>query len=103
MINNSTRQQLEEILYQDAVDIFCKFIYDKNIRTFIAQEIAFTLDISKDQAAFSIIHKPAISLESSGLQVASVFPPVFLSPLPSTSPLFSPFHDPPPPCCCQWP
>ena len=36
LTNNPTRQQLAEILYQDVVDIFCRFIPDKNIRTFIA-------------------------------------------------------------------
>ena len=51
--NNPTSQQLAEIPYQNAVDICCRFIPDRNIRTFIAQEIAFTLNSSKDQAAFS--------------------------------------------------
>ena len=36
LTNNPTRQQLAEILYQDAVDIFCRFIPDNNIRTLIA-------------------------------------------------------------------
>ena len=45
MINNPTSQQLPEMLYQDAVDILCRFIPDKDIRQFIAQEIAFTLNI----------------------------------------------------------
>ena len=58
--SNPTSQQLVEILYQDAVDIFCGFIPDMNIRTFTAQKIAFTINISKDQAAFfSTVLKPA--------------------------------------------
>jgi midasin len=74
---------LAEILYQEAVDIFCRFIPDKNSRTLIAQEIPVTLNISKDQAAFSTIHKPATSLKSSGLQVGRVF--LLLSSLGETS------------------
>jgi midasin (ATPase involved in ribosome maturation) len=74
------------------VDVFCRFIHDKGIRTFIAQEFAFTFDISKDQVAFfSIIHKPAISLKSSGLQVERVIVLLSFSP-PSLSPLNSVTH-----------
>jgi hypothetical protein len=64
------------------VDIFCRFIHDKRIRAFIAQEFAFTLDISKDQAAFfPIIHKPATSLWCPGCESVCLplSPPFHLS------------------------
>ena len=96
--SNPTSQQLVEILYQDAVDIFCGFIPYMNIRTFTAQKIAFTINISKDQAAFfSTVHKSAISLKSSPLvsRLESVCPHVFFSPIPTPSQL-SVLRDPPP-------
>ena len=73
------------------MDILCRFIPDKDIRQFIAQENAFTLNISKDQASyFSTSHKPLISLKSSGLQVGRVFVPLSSSSL-ALPPLHSVF------------
>jgi midasin (ATPase involved in ribosome maturation) len=93
--SNPTSQQLVEILYQDAVDIFCGFIPYMNIRTFTAQKIAFTINISKDQAAFfSTVHKPAISLKFSGLQVGECLSPCLF--LPHPYPPLSVLRDPPP-------
>jgi len=90
-INNQSTQQMAELLYLDAVDIFCRFIPNKAIRSFIAEEIAFTLNISKDQASyFSTVHKPSISIKSSGLQVGRVFVPLSSSP-PALPPLHSVF------------
>ena len=84
-----TRQQLAEILYQDAVDIFCRFIHDK--RTFIAQEFAFTFDISKDQARLPSSPSSTSQPSPSSLQVARAFVPLSSS-LPSLPPLHSVTH-----------
>ena len=80
-----------EILYQDAVDVFARFIPDIHIRNVVAQEIAFTFNISKDRAVyFTDVHKPNVSLKQSGLQVGRVLVPV-CSNLDSLCPLQSVF------------
>ena len=85
--SNPTSQQLAEILYQDNVDIFCRFIPDKNIRTFMDQEIAFTLNSKDHVAFFSTVNKPAISVKASDLQIGGV-----LVRLSASSPSLHPLH-----------
>ena len=72
---NST--QAAELLYQDAMDVFCRFISDIAVRHAVAREIAFTLNISKERAQyFTGSHKPSAGLKTSGLQVGRVLLPV---------------------------
>ena len=69
-----------EQLYQDAVDIFARFIPDQPIRLALAREIAFTLNISKERAVyFTESHKPNVSLKAAGLGVGRVLVPVSVS------------------------
>ena len=78
-----------ESLYQDAVDIFSRFIPDITIRNTVSQEIAFTLNISKERAQyFATTHKPNVSLKHTGLQVGRVV----VSRPQSDDPVFSPAH-----------
>ena len=77
-----------ELMYQDAVDIFSRFIPDLKVRSVVAQEIAFTFNISKDRAAyFTSTHKPNVSLKQSGLQVGRV-----MVTMPQNSDTFSPIN-----------
>ena len=74
---SDTSQAAAELLYQDAVDIFARFIPDQGIRLALAKEIAFTLNISKERALyFTETHKPSVSLKAAGLQVGRVLVPV---------------------------
>ena len=74
---SSNTQQAAECLYQDAMDVFCRFISDISVRHAVAREIAFTLNISKERAEFfTATYKPGASLKSSGLQVGRVLLPV---------------------------
>ena len=69
--------QAAEFLYQDAMDVFCRFIPDIAVRHAVAREIAFTLNISKERAQyFTDSHKPSAGLKTSGLQVGRVLLPV---------------------------
>ena len=69
--------QAAELLYQDAMDVFCRFISDIAVRHAVAREIAFTLNISKERAQFfTESHKPSAGLKTSGLQVGRVLLPV---------------------------
>ena len=78
--DSDTRQTAAELLYQDAVDIFARFIPDQSIRLALAKEIAFTLNISKERALyFTETHKPSVSLKTAGLQVGRVLVPVTAS------------------------
>ena len=80
-----------ELLYQDAMDVFSRFIPDISVRNVIAQEIAFTLNITKERASyFTSTHKPNVSLKQAGLQVGRVLVPVSSS-ADSYSPLQSVF------------
>ena len=77
MDNSSDTAAAAELLYQDVVDIFCRFIPDVEMRSVVAQELAFTLNISKERALyFSATHKPHVSLKVCGLQVGRVLVPV---------------------------
>lgn len=74
---SDTSQAAAELLYQDAVDIFARFIPDQAIRLALAKEIAFTLNISKERALyFTETHKPSVSLKAAGLQVGRALVPV---------------------------
>ena len=73
----SNTTQAAECLYQDAMDVFCRFISDISVRHAVSREIAFTLNISKERAEyFTATHKPGASLKTSGLLVGRVLVPV---------------------------
>ena len=78
--NSSDIQTAAELLYQDAMDIFSRFISDISVRNVVAEEIAFTLNISKERATYyTSSHKPNVSLKKSGLQVGRVLVPISAS------------------------
>ncbi len=65
---------LSERLYLDAVDVFCRFIPDPVMRDRLGQEMAYTMNLTKEQTAFlATSYKPTISLTPTSLQVQGVF------------------------------
>ena len=58
------------------MDCFCRFVPLKEVRVKLSQEIAFTMNISKDDAEYlTTKHKPSLSQTDSGLQIGRVHLP----------------------------
>jgi hypothetical protein len=61
---------LSERLYLDAVDVFCRFLPDPLARERLAAEMAYTMNLSKEQTNYiATTYKPNISLTAAALQV----------------------------------
>ena len=65
---STSPEHLPTALYQDAMDVFCRFIPSKEVLCRVAQELAFTMNISKEDAEyFTTKHKPSLGQEAAGV------------------------------------
>jgi hypothetical protein len=73
-----------ERLYLDAVDVFTRFLPERAARDRLGQELAYTMNLTKEQTAFlATTYKPTISLTPTSLQVGTILFTVLESPLSS--------------------
>ena len=87
---STSAEHLPTALYQEAMDVFCRFIPSREVRCRVAQELAFTMNISKEDAEyFTTKHKPSLAQSAAGVQVGRVEVPTL--PTSSLPPLRSVF------------
>jgi hypothetical protein len=71
------------------VDVFTRFLPERAVRDRLGQELAYTMNLTKEQTAFlATTYKPTISLTPTALQVGTILSSVFESQLS---------------CCALWP
>jgi hypothetical protein len=70
LILTGEERTLSERLYLDAVDVFCRFLPDPATRDRLAAEMAYTMNLTKEQTNYiATTYKPNISLTAASLQV----------------------------------